>query len=35
MIYMTNKRSEEKKQIFWTVEDYKEKQQEPLSNDLM
>lgn len=32
---MANKRSGEKKQIFWAMEDCKEKQQEPLSDGLM
>jgi len=35
MLYMADKRSEDKKQMFWTVEDYKEKQQEALSKGLM
>lgn len=35
ILYMANKRSGEKKQIFWAMEDCKEKQQEPLSDGLM
>lgn len=35
LLYKANKRSEEKKQMFCTVEDYKEKQQVPVRNYLM